>query len=79
MSGKTLMWLVSLGIVKPKIVNRVIIHQRDSKEVEKAIANESVSIRANLPAPLNNSKNWSAANLTGACPVKCLPREMPAQ
>jgi hypothetical protein len=38
MSGKTLMCLVSLGIVKPKIVNRVIIHQRDSKEVEKAIA-----------------------------------------
>lgn len=28
----------SLGIVKPKIVNRVIIQQRDSKEVEKAIA-----------------------------------------
>jgi hypothetical protein len=28
----------SLGIVKPKIVNRVIIRQRDSKEVEEAIA-----------------------------------------
>ncbi len=35
MSGKTLMWLVSLGIVKPKIVNRVIIHQRDSKEEDE--------------------------------------------
>ena len=29
---------ISLGIVKPRIVNRVIIRQRDSKEVEKAIA-----------------------------------------
>ena len=28
----------SLGIVKPKIVNRVIIRQRDSKEVGEAIA-----------------------------------------
>jgi hypothetical protein len=28
----------SLGIVKPKIVNRVIIRQRNSKEVEDAIA-----------------------------------------
>jgi hypothetical protein len=28
----------SLGIVKPKIVNRVIIQQRNSKEVEDAIA-----------------------------------------
>ena len=38
MSGKALMWMVSLGIVKPKIVNRVVILQRDSKKVEKAIA-----------------------------------------
>ena len=43
MSGKTLMWLVSLGIVKPKIVNRVIILQRDSKEVEKAIETSQLS------------------------------------
>ena len=28
----------SLGIVKPKIVDRIIIRQRDSKEVEEAIA-----------------------------------------
>ncbi len=41
MSGKTLMWLVSLGIVKPKIVNRVIIRQRDSKEVGEAIAKKA--------------------------------------
>ena len=38
MSGKALMWLVSLVIVEPQIINRVIIHQRDSKEVEIAIA-----------------------------------------
>jgi hypothetical protein len=29
------MWLISLEIVKPKIVNRVIIHQRDSKEEDE--------------------------------------------
>jgi hypothetical protein len=36
--------MVSLGIVKPKIVNRVVIQQRDSKEVEKAIAEKDKSL-----------------------------------
>jgi len=34
----------SLGIVKPKIVNRVIIRQRDSKEVKEAIAKKDSEV-----------------------------------